>query len=75
VLVKLNGIFSAYPVVDFINILRAAFAPICQKSQSQTVNREKLQNIFVHKIKAARKMLVKLTPLRRQIFALSHKVT
>ncbi len=54
------------PVVNFINVLRAAFAPVffpfAKKFQIQTVTREKLsKNDFVYK-KAARKMLAELTP-------------
>jgi len=50
---------------NFINILQAAFAPIFfrQKSQCQTVIREKLrkpQSTFVQKVSS--KMLMKLTP-------------
>jgi len=43
------------PAVNFINILRAAFAPIlfCQKIKSQTIIREKLHKTL--------KMLMKLT--------------
>jgi hypothetical protein len=52
------------PVVNFINILRAAFALIDflpKKLQSQTVRREKLQKTLLFE-KIACKMLVKLTP-------------
>ncbi len=50
------------PVLNFINILWAAFAPIffCQKIQSQIVNREKLQKALSYE-KFASKMLMKLT--------------
>jgi len=56
------------PVVNFINILQAAFALIFfrqknYKLQSQTVRSEKLCKILKYK-KAAQKMLVKLTPGR-----------
>jgi hypothetical protein len=51
-------------VIDFINILQAAFAPIffCKKNlQSQAVIREKLQKSLSYE-KGARIMLMKLTP-------------
>jgi len=50
-------------IVNFINILRAAFALIffCQKIQSQTVTREKLRKALLYE-KGARNMLMKLTP-------------
>jgi hypothetical protein len=40
-------LLAQIPVVNFINILRAAFVQIlfCQKIQSKTVIREKLQKI------------------------------
>jgi hypothetical protein len=49
-------------VVNFINILGAAFAPILltKKLQSQTVTREKQGKTLLYK-KGARKMFVKLT--------------
>jgi len=53
------------PVVNFINILRAAFAPIVfhqKNSQSKTVIRAKLHKALLHK-KVACKMLMKLTPV------------
>jgi len=56
------------PVVNFINILRAAFAPILQ---SQIVIREKLLKTLLYK-KIKRKMLLKLTPrvnLRKLLYA------
>ncbi len=50
-------------VVNFINILRAAFAPIFlqQKLQRQAVTRVKLCKALSYK-KGKRKMLMKLTP-------------
>jgi len=52
------------PVVNFFNILQAAFEPIffCQKIQRQTVIRENLQKSLSNK-KGARKMMMKLTPV------------
>jgi len=48
------------PGVNFINVLRAAFSPIFfEKIQNQTVRREKMAKHFC--VKAARKMLMKLT--------------
>jgi len=49
--------------VNFINILRAAFAPIFlrKKLQSQNITREKLLKILFLE-KGAHKMLIKLTP-------------
>ncbi len=54
---------SPRAVVNFINILRAAFAPIFlhQKIQSQTVTREKKHKTLLYK-KVSHKMLMKLTP-------------
>ncbi len=51
------------PVVNFINILQAAFAPIFlhQKLQNQTVIIEKLRKVFSNE-KGANKMLMKLIP-------------
>jgi len=51
-------------VINFINILQAAFASIFlrQKLQSQSVTREKLLNLLLYK-KRTCKMLVKLTPV------------
>jgi hypothetical protein len=51
------------PVVNFINIKQAAFAPIFlpKKFQSQTVTREKLPKTLSYKERAS-KMLMKLTP-------------
>jgi len=51
------------PVVNFINILQAAFAPLffCQKIQSQTVISEKLRKTLSYG-KCTSKMLMKLTP-------------
>jgi hypothetical protein len=53
------------PVVNFINILKAAFAPIffCQKIQIQTVTREKQLCITLLNEKGVCKMLMKLTPV------------
>jgi len=53
---------STRPLVNFINILRAAFAPIFlhQKLQSQTVTREKLCKTLLSK-KVSSKMLMKWT--------------
>jgi len=53
------------PVVNLTNILRTDFAPILfhqKKLQSQIVIREKLSKRTLLCIRAARKMLVKLTP-------------
>jgi len=52
------------PVVNFINILRAAFAPIFwrQKISNLTVTTEKLPQILLYK-KVAHKTLMKLTPV------------
>jgi len=54
--------FTRVPVVYFIIILQAAFAPIffCQNIQSQTVIREKLRKALFHE-KGTSKMLTKLT--------------
>jgi len=55
------------PVVNLINILQAAFAPIFlrqktkKKKQSQILSRDKLCKTLLYK-KAGCKMLVKLTP-------------
>jgi len=51
------------PVVNFIHILQAAFAPIFlhQKLQSQTVSREKQCKTLLYE-KVWRKILMKLTP-------------
>ncbi len=51
------------PVVHFIDILRAAFAPIffSQKLQRQTLIRENLRTVLLYE-KGAHKMLMKLTP-------------
>jgi len=51
------------PLVNFINILCAAFAPIffCQEIQSQTVIRENLLKALLYE-KDSCKMLMKLTP-------------
>jgi hypothetical protein len=53
------------PKVNFTNILQAAFVLIffCQKLQNQTVSREKLHKTLSYK-KAARKLLVNLTPYK-----------
>jgi len=50
-------ILESIPVVNFINISQAAFLRLffCQKLQSQTVIREKLQTALSHK-KVAPKM-------------------
>jgi len=50
-------------VVNFINILQAAFAPIffSKKFQNHTVTSEKLRKRLLYK-EAARKMLMKLSP-------------
>ena len=55
-----------YSLVNFTNILRAAFAPISfgEKNTNLALSREKLLKIFLYK-KAACKMLVKLTPGQR----------
>jgi len=52
------------PIVNFTNILRAAFSVIFfqQKLQTQVVSTEKLCKILLYK-KATRKMLVKVTPV------------
>jgi len=55
---------STLPAVNITNIFRAAFAVIlffAQKLQTQTVIREKFRKTFSYE-KAARKMLIKLTP-------------
>jgi len=59
---------SGQPVVNFTNILQAAFAPIFfgQKLKSQTVIREKLPKILLYKRDAC-KMFVKLTPVLSQV--------
>ncbi len=51
------------PVVHFIDILQAAFAPIffSQKLQRQTLSRENLRTALLFE-KGAHKMLLKLTP-------------
>ena len=48
---------------NLTNILQAAFVPIsvCQKNTNRTLSREKLLKMLSYE-KAARKMLVKLTP-------------
>ena len=57
--------FLILPVVNFTNILQAAFAPISlrQKVQTYNVSTEKLLKRLLYE-KAAHKMLVKLTPGR-----------
>ncbi len=56
-------------VVNIINILQAPLAPIffCQKSQSQTVIREKLHKALLCE-KVLRKILMKLTPGHSKYF-------
>jgi hypothetical protein len=57
-----------WPVVNSINILRAAFALIffAKKSQSQTVIREKLHKALPYE-KGTREMLMKLAPDHRRL--------
>ncbi len=67
-----KGSDKSSTVLNFINILRAAFAPIffCQKLQNQTVSRENQLKALMYK-KGLRKMLMKLAPDAIQIhFAL-----
>jgi len=51
------------PVINFINILGAAFVHLffCKNLESQTVIREKLRRALLHK-KVIPKTLMKLTP-------------
>jgi hypothetical protein len=57
------------PVVNWTNILQAAFALkfLDKKLQSQTVSKEKFQKTLLHE-KGTRKTMVKLTPGSRGRF-------
>jgi len=62
-------LLDSTPVVNFINILQAAFAPIflCQKIAKPNCNEKKAaQNTLVQKVE--NKMLMKLTPVWNKSF-------
>ena len=62
--IRIESQVSQSPIVNFINILQAAFAPklFCQKNyNAQQLNRGKLQKALLYE-KVACKMVMQLTP-------------